>query len=80
VPETPPEVHRKTATKYYVAQPTCDTSSNVYDGGGERVLETPPEVNREELKKRYVIRVDKLKLCTAATQSLDSVATQPTTH
>jgi len=80
VPETLPEVHRETAKEHYVVQPPQVTSSGVYDGGGERVPETPPGVNREELKKRYVIRVDKLKLCTAATQSPDSVATQPTTQ
>jgi len=34
-----------------------------------------------EWKQRYrMIHVNKLKLCTAATQSQDSVATQPTTH
>jgi len=80
VPETPLDVDRATAKKYYVVQPTRVTSSSVYDGGGERVLETPPDVDGEEPKKYYVIHVDKLKLCTAATQSPDSVATQPTTH
>jgi len=63
-----------------VTPSTGDTSSSVYDGGGERIPETPPDVNDEKPKNYYMIHVDKLKLCTAATQSQDSVATQPTTH
>jgi len=61
-------------------QPRCDTPVSVYDGGGQRVSETQPEVNSDAAKKYYVIHVDKLKLCTAAAQSQDSVATQPTTQ
>jgi len=80
VPETPPDVDGAISKQYSVAQPTCDTSSSVYDGGGERVPETPSDVDGADQKKCYVIRVDKLKLCTAATQSQDSVATLPTTH
>jgi len=82
--ETPPEAHyvvqHISAKKHHVVQHIQDTSSGIYDGGGERVPETPPEVNRAELEKRYVIHVDNLKLCTAATQSQDSVATQPSTQ
>jgi len=33
------------------AQPTRDTSSNTYDGGGEHVPETPPDVHRETATK-----------------------------
>jgi len=80
VPETPREVHREIAMTHYVVQHTQDTLSGVYDGGGESVPKTPPGVTREELNKHDVIHVDKLKLCTAATQSSDSVATQPTTQ
>jgi len=63
-----------------VTQPTGNTASSVYDGGGERIPETPPDVNDERPIRYYVIHVDKLKLCTAATQSQDSVATLPTTQ
>jgi len=65
--------------KYYVVQPIRDTPVSVYDGGGQHVS-TRPEVDSGTPKKYYVIHVDKLKLCTAATQSQDSVATLPTTH
>jgi len=44
------------------------------------VSQTLPDVHDEKATKHYVIHVDKLKLCTAATQSHDSVATQPTTQ
>jgi len=88
VAETPPNVHveRSCVTKY-----RSDTSSRLYDGGGERIPETPP--NQDDRPKRYYSilvdkikkqsdkgRKDKLKLCTAATQSPDSVATEPTTQ
>jgi len=56
-----------------------DTSSSVYDGGGQNVFETQTK-DMDAAKKYYVIHVDKLKLCTATTQSQDSVATQPTTQ
>jgi len=32
-------------------QPTCDTSSSVYDGGGQRVLEPQTDVDMEAAKK-----------------------------
>jgi len=80
VSETQPEEDRETAEKYYAVQPMWDTPVSVYDGGGQHTSETQPEVNRDAAKKYYVIHVDKLKLCTAATQSPDSVATQPTTQ
>jgi len=57
-----------------------DTSSSLYDGGGQLVFETQTNVDRDAAKKYYVIHLDKLKLCTAATQSQDSVAAQPTTQ
>jgi len=63
----------------YVVQPMCDTPVSMY-GGGHPASDTQPEVNRDAAKKYYVIHVDKLKLCTAATQSQDSVATHPTTQ
>jgi len=71
--ETPRSVDEEAAEK-------CDTSSSVYDGGGQRVFEPQTDVDRDAAKKYYVIHVDKLKLCAAATQSQDSVAIQPTTH
>jgi len=89
VPETPPDTNDNRSC---VAQPEGGTSSRVYDGGGERVPETPPNANDDRPIRYYTIRVDKLKkqinkgpkdklkLCTAATQSQDSVATQPTTQ
>jgi len=90
-PETPTE---KRDDGSGVTQPKCDTLSGVYDGGGERVPETPPNSSDDRPIRSYTIRVDKLKqinkglrdkrdklkLCTAATQSQDSVATQPTTQ
>jgi len=81
VPETPQEedTDSETAEKYYVVQLIRDKPVSVYDGGGPHVS-TQPDVDSGTPKKYYVIHVDKLKLCTAATQSQDSVATLPTTH
>jgi len=81
VPESPPEddTDSETAKKYYVVQPIRDTPVSVYDGGGQHVS-TQPDGDSETPTKYYVIHVDKLKLCAAATQSQDSVATLPTTH
>jgi len=72
----------------------CDTLSGVYDGGDDRVPEKPSNLSDDRPTKSYTIRVDKLKqiknvledkrdklnLCSAATQSQDSVATEPTTR
>jgi len=68
--------------------PRGDTLSRVYDGGGDRTLVTPPtwttnrtyNTSEERPLRYYVIQVDKLKLCTAATLSSDSVEDLPTTH
>jgi len=68
--------------------PRGDTSSRVYDGGGDLTLVTPPtwttnrtyETSEERPLCYYKIHVDKLKLCTAATLSSDSVENLPTTH
>jgi len=57
-----------------VTQPKGDTASSVYDSGGERVPDTPQNVNDGKPKTYYMIQVNKLKLCTAATQSQDCVA------
>jgi len=77
VPETPQDVNEESSC---VTQSKGCTSSRVYDGGGERIPETPPDLNDERPIRHYAIHVDKLKLCTAATQSQDSVATLPTTQ
>jgi len=69
-------------------KPRCDTSSRVYDGGSDRIPQTPPpwttnrtyEQNDERPLRYYKIHVEKVKLCTAATQSSDSVDNLPTTH
>jgi len=91
VPETPSE---KSDERPSVTRSKCDTPSGVYDSGGDRVPETPPDPSDNRPIRSYVIRLDKLKqinnglrdkrdklkLCTAATQSPDSVATEPTTQ
>jgi len=76
VPKTPPNVNKEWPC---VIQYKRDTSSRVYDSGGERVSETPPNLSNEKTIKHYRINVDKPNLCTAATHSYDSVANLPTT-
>jgi len=48
---------------------------------GKKINDVAYQLYCPEWKQRYrLIHVDKLKLCTPATQPLDSVASQPTTH